>query len=957
MLGICANKLIYNHVLMTFSYLQNIPRVTALKHPIFEIVTKAITEANLILPFFEELDNKLSRSNRNRFFLITTLLNNILPNLEDVTIIPNLFTKNYLQQLINTYKTNVGRSKDKEFQVITQKLFETLLNTLKQDHVKDKLKIKVIKRLLFYPGTFIFEKVTKSKLIQNITGCLKNEGVRKLGTIYREVVLATKDKVMNENTSERWWNMDRVYASHLLVKLINHPAIQEDKEWKIEQLLFLMQLGLLTHDFENVGIELADSLKYTFYSALDLKLNKLDDLRFILTSIVRELDNSVSEDNSKLRLPLTTEGFAKWKHTISLMDSIGHKKKKKYVVFHILFLQLNLQIFNNSKLATESLDELYSCYERVHKKKNDNDDDNNTNDPLWIEVIIDLFLNLLSHNSHLLRNIVNCVFPLLCKYLNGTAIHQILSVLDPKNESNPLSRFDDESDSDDDNENDDDDEEEEEEKESESDSDETADEEESNTNDKLRLALHKALGSKVDDDAESVDLDDLDDDEGEKLDEALGQAFKQFKPNLGKQKKQSKDDQTLTHFRVRVLDLIEIYINSTPPMLLSLEIMLPLLQVLEFCIRDNHQKPLQDRVKACLKKLCSLKKFSDFEGITEDVLVSLLQSLLEKGTRNALIIQDIGEKVADSCIFIINCSQIANLENSEKRINQVIVKGLCDFFKRRDCLIPYVLFKNIVQLSWKGILDLVPLLADFIFDQTVRPFRRTQAAELVRIFYNNHRFFSTHSKIKALKKQTTKFLENYLNFFKEFNSNPAEKKIKEKFLSHLFLLLSSIKTCPVENNTFEDWQSLGEAIRECRSQISFSKDTKVAFNKLCKHLNVSNIVQLKQTTLKLNSIEEDESEQKSNKNINGTVPGGKKKLKNKAKASHDDTNPVGEENGLNSKKQKRKKNANINNLKMKKESKALRLESLSEGFGKRKIAWQDMDALEGEATHAKKNKI
>ncbi|EFA05514.1 myb-binding protein 1A [Tribolium castaneum] len=857
--------------------LTSIPRVSSLNHPIFDLFIKTLSQTDLTVSFFNELDRTLIRQNRNKFFVATKLLTGILDELNDFSLIPELLTRNYLQQLLSTYKTAVGKQKDKEFQNLTQKLFETLVSCLKKDGVKSKIKIKVLKTLLFFPGTFIFEKVTRSKLVQNITATLNTEGVKKLAGIYRDVILATNDKVINENSTEKWWNVDRIYASHLLVKLLNHPSMHENNDWKVDQLVFLMKLGLLKDD--NIGNDLADSFRETFYSSLDLKLSKLDDLRQILSKIAQEFDALAT----LVRQPLSDETAEMWQRTLDVATKLQNSSKKKNSVFHTLFLHLGLQLFNgnNAKLASDSLQELIICYDKTKKKSVDE------SELAWIEVVVDLFLNLLSHNSHLLRSVISCVFPHLCKYMTGSAIHQILGVLDPKSDSNPLSRID-ESSSDEEVEEEEEDEDEEEE--------EISDEEEEEpVNDKLRMALHQALGASVDSEAESVDLDDLDDEEGEKLDEALSQAFKQFKPNLGRRKKQKKDEEALTHFRIRVLDLIEIYLNSNPTMILTLEIMLPLLQCLEFCIRDDHQKPLQDRLKSCLKKLSSLKKFDDCEGVNEEVLVELLKSLLEKGTRNVIIIQEMAEKLAECCIFVINCSEFVP---KKKKIKAVIKDGLEAFFTRRDCVIPYVLFKNLVQTNWEGVLDLVPQLFGFVFANSIRPFRRGQAVELLRLFFSNHRFFSTHcEQVKSIEDHTRNFLRDCVDFFREFYANPTERKVKEKFLASLFELLAQLKSYE-----FESWAVLGDAVRDCRSILTFSKDTKVAFNKLCSSLKISNVVEMKQKTVKLNTVEECESEEKEEK--------------------------------------RRKKKLSKDKLKLKKESKELRLQSLSEGL-KRKFEWEE----------------
>lgn len=103
---------------------------------------------------------------------------------------------------------------------------------------------------------------------------------------------------------------------------------------------------------------------------------------------------------------------------------------------------------------------------------------------------------------------------------------------------------------------------------------------------------------------ESVDIDDMDEEEGRRLDKALSEAFSMLKgPKTNrKSKKQLKDDRILMHFRIRAIDLLEIYLKSehvgTEASLSSyIDIMLVLFSLLEFCIRDLHQKPLENRVR------------------------------------------------------------------------------------------------------------------------------------------------------------------------------------------------------------------------------------------------------------------------------------------------------------------------------------------------------------------------
>lgn len=663
----------------------------------------------------------------------------------------------------------------------------------------------------------------------------------------------------------------------------------------------------------------SESLKGAFYGALDLKLSKLDELQLILTKLVEFVDSSITPNDSNnlsLRNPLTEELTVLWQKTVQTIHKIQKKSKKSGVtsVFLTLFLHMGLQLFNDQKLAADSLNELFSCYERVRKDKKakkvidltiDAEDTiaESESDPHWLEVVIDLFLNLLSHNSHLLRSIIKSVFPHLCQFMSSTTIHQILGVL--QNDENPLSKDenDDESSSDED--------EDSENEESESGSEEEDNEQES-SNDKLRMALHQVLSNGgTQSDEESVDLDQMSDTEGEKLDAALAEAFKQFKPNHGRRKKQTKDQETLTHFRVRVLDLVEIYLESNPSMLLTLEVMLPLLQAVEFSIRDEHQKPLNDRLKSLLKKLLGLKKFSSIDDVTDTILIDLLKSLLDKSGKSTLLVQEMGEQISDCCIFVVKCSEmLRGSETATSKIKRHIKAGLLEvlsgelmqFCIKRDSLTPYVLFKNLMQLSWEGNIGLAISLLDLLFNTEIRPFKKNQIAELLKIFYSNQRFFSQFkSKVdKKMSEAHSSFSSKVVQFFQELCQDPERKDIKERFVCHMFNLLSAIKHSPIDQSYFA-WSDIGVAIREYRSYKSFSKDAKIAFNQLCKALGVSNIVQMKQKVTILPPL----------------MSNGDEGQDKPTKETH--------------KKRKRKSNET---LKLKKEAKQLRLQSLSDGLAK-----------------------
>ena len=82
----------------------------------------------------------------------------------------------------------------------------------------------------------------------------------------------------------------------------------------------------------------------------------------------------------------------------------------------------------------------------------------------------------------------------------------------------------------------------------------------------IDFSLHLLLDA--DSDAESVDMDDMDDQTIEKLNTMLGQVFRQLsgKKSGAEKRKEKKDNIAQIHFKLRALDMIDNYLSHHPAM-------------------------------------------------------------------------------------------------------------------------------------------------------------------------------------------------------------------------------------------------------------------------------------------------------------------------------------------------------------------------------------------------------
>lgn len=520
-------------------------------------------------------------------------------------------------------------------------------------------------------------------------------------------------------------------------------------------------------------------------------------------------------------------------------------KSKVDNVFLILLYQLGLFLFSEPvhvKIAKSSIKELKSCYEHYRKGKKKKPklvtEAELTSEPEWIEVLIEVLLSILSAESSVLRSVVQCVFRLLWEYLTPSSIGQIVSVLDPENESNPLTH-DDSGSENEDNDSEMDEKEDEsdgadsdkEEEDEDSDSQmEDDDEEDLKTPDQLRLAIQKALGSAApESDTESIDADAIDEQEGKKLDEALAEAFKQFRQGKGKKtKKDRKDKKTLSDFRVRVLDLIDIYLEKDPSMDICLGMIAPLTRCLEFCIQDQYTE-LENRVRKTIKTLTKVRKFSSVEDVNIEVLCDYLKATIDKGARSHFLFQALGDVITFFATFIIHCSLKIKHPKSPKKSKSVpdasgpliliLKESLQNYFQNRNCMLPIIFFHNILQTEWNGSYELVPVIIENVFNNSVRQFRRNEGLELMAGFYR---------ALKRNKPNSEKAINDLLSLESKFESalkqikSETEFTVKNNFITSLKKLINTIKlfheSCKIQTNL--DFKDMLEIAGSCKCLVS-----------------------------------------------------------------------------------------------------------------------------------------
>lgn len=881
--------------------LTEIPRIVCYKQPVYQLFIEKLCETEYVDNFWSAIDQRFAKPSKTDEFVATEMFRLLLESLKDKSLIPNLLTEKYLQFMLRKCKFNKKNQKD---EVVTAfKNVLTSLTNIVSGITEDKVKMSVLKKLMLHPGDIMIEKLTGTKIIQLITDSLAAQGVKKLSKIYREII---ENPQRDNEIGKPWTNEERIYAAQLLTKLLGHKAMITDHDWRLKLLKFLFRTGLC--ESPEIGVELASSIKVSFYRALDNKLPKLSDLRKLLSDLVTFLDEEVlTNEDMKLRTPLEEKGTAAWKKMTTLMKQLEENNENFAAFFHTMGSHMGLQLFNNQEMAISSIDELKNCFVRLRKKSRKSKDKAEDDEPEWTEVVVDLILSLLSRKEHLLRSVVLCVFPQICSNITSASLHQILAVLDVANTKGPLSVKGDEdsSDSDDESENEEESDENESDSEEESEPEDEEHEEDETVNDILRLKVSQALGNvTLKSDDEEMDVDDIDDEEGKRLDENLAAAFKMLRENRKNQsKKQEKPAEVLTHFRIRVIDLLEAYLQSCPPMAFVLDMVVPLFMLLEFCIIEPHQKPLENKVRGCLNKLAGLKKFKDTEGVDGNLLKTLIEFLVEKKERSASVHMEMTDQLSKCCMFLVRCSQQANSPMEE--IVSIYKEKLIAFFsKKNECKLFILILKDTLKLCWEGNWAFVPLLVDYAFEQEIKFYKRIQAVELLLVFYQNSRLLQDSAHKSTRMEVEQKLCKKSIKFLRE----PSDE---QKYVQKLFTLLHTARTHHLPEAW--NWEKMAEVMEQFKKMASLKKDAKKSFNRFAAQIGVA--------ALNKNAVKAEPT--------NGVeVSNGKVETENQEQNSSESEE---EEEQKSPSKTKKKKNNNEKH-KLKKEARELRAKAMTEGL-------------------------
>ncbi|MCO5547457.1 hypothetical protein L7F22_000907 [Adiantum nelumboides] len=479
--------------------------------------------------------------------------------------------------------------------------------------------------------------------------------------------------------------------------------------------LCLARLQSLLLNMPPVGVSAVQDRNGT----ANTKLSPPLDPRFKFLELCDSLDNTsevsrlqpVSEDEKELinavRLCLSQ---------LSMVTDSSNEQTQKIRAMCSLLMQLLLQCVTTG--ANDVTAELILCCKQAFGRliKLDNNQEDSTEEPFFMDVLVEILLSLLAQSSASIRSAAEQVFKSFCGDLTESSMLSLLRVI--KKQLNPGRRVPttpfDIGDSDDDQvlefEDTDDDS-------NVSDDNNVVTDRDDNNDDKDDESLvelqpkqpqisdreteKNGLDAPVCDDemnkdtSDSESSSDMDDEAMFKIDVHLENLLKQRR--VSSDKGEGKDKQTqLLHFKFRVLSLLEYFFQkktSSPLCLVSLP---HLLQALVASSSAGGNAQLAERVSSVLQgKLFKSKDYPKGQEVDKAAVTNLLQRCMKLALRSK--IKKVGQ-VLQSCSFWLMkvlLGQPSNVTEGTEVLERHAQEALNDFFYQRKCRLKAPFFREL----------------------------------------------------------------------------------------------------------------------------------------------------------------------------------------------------------------------------------------------------------------------
>lgn len=761
----------------------NMPPSVFANHKVIPVLISLLAQKDAFSKFWTILVPQLNVTN-NKGHLGWIILKQI--GMEKIEVVPEMLTTHTLS--VGAHLANRQASTS-----IIKNVIDLLITGVEAGKVDN---LKLMKKLLDFD--LCWEKSPAGGISQLLSKA-DFETVQEVGKIYISNVKS------NEKVAER------VHCASMLVKIVSLPLAQQHLEWKLEILQTLASVSSMSGVTNVIALNSngREQMKEMLFRGLDSRNKTLEDSVFLVLETVKYIRKQLDSGATRNKA-LNAEQQSNATKALSTIETLESKwikeKKKENGVFIYLFCQMWLQMFSHPELASEVLVELFPVHDRWKKGSK-----KGVEEPGWVDVVVEILISLLAQNNHLLRSVVGSVFSVIGKDLTVHSMDSLLAVLKQGNEDGKDSD-DDEDDEDEESEAEAGDDESDASSESDSDDEENEDDENATQNPSLLKNVSEALGNHAADSDSDIDMDEVPDEDMAKLDEKLVEAFKAIGGRKDRASKKKENLQNLAnmHFKLRVLELIELYLNNSPNPLFIPSIVSALIESLDKALKLGvSYEPLVNRLKSVLGKVATTKLKIEENAEAGADIIQTLSSLFELSSSGSVVVNHLGAvfpRVMSSCLL-----RLGKQVSKPQELTTLYCTWLKKWLHEQTCVLPNDIFTLALSHAWPGCWDLASTMATSVFSPEVRNFRKVAIVLMLTTLLKNKMLVDeTPEEIRKLAEQLAPAIIKELERIKD-----SVGKMIPKYLFNVFSILRILKDLPFDLAV--DWSAVSKCLENLSS--------------------------------------------------------------------------------------------------------------------------------------------
>ncbi|EIW84995.1 hypothetical protein CONPUDRAFT_47531 [Coniophora puteana RWD-64-598 SS2] len=655
--------------------------------------------------------------------------------------LPMLFTTNFMRTWINHLSNNdrhlhkIAIDVAKDIQAYVQK--------------NPTMGMSLILQLTGVNGNRQFDKLTRTKTVESILSSMDNDGIQK----YIDFLLAQVNDPDEQDFTVV--NAKRAWICDQFANLIRNGAIPKSDDWVQLVLDWFTVHGLfaIKKKTSHSPVKALQSLPSPAFSD-ELRQTCRQRLLTCLAELTNQVTVIKTDDKAQKRTGVASDGEFWVAKVVSAVRTLQNDSKHATILQEVDEEDVNLRekafqaierlqkacfpilqtraiIEDDTAKGAELLlsaslldhycsedeeaqaDTIQTCLDAISRmfpeskkkktRKSKGAEDENQPEP--IDVLVDTLIGFLEKSTAYFRSVSNQVFASLCGAVQESTIDLILEQLERRDPQELAADEGEDEDVDEDMDDEDEGDEEAESDVSDEDEDEDEDDSEGGSDDEaaqeLRRKIEEALKvngiGAAEGDSDESEEELMDDDQMMAIDGHLAEIFRS---QTGDKKAGKAVDlqREATHFKNRVLDLVDTFIKKNPSSPHNIRIVLPLVELATKSGSDERQ--LSDKATGLLKS--HLAKSKDVPSVIDaEKTTTIFKELHERARRvpgsDAL-------SVLSQCSLYI--SRVLQNGGQEQAIVDLYQESLLDFTSRKASRLNFNFFQDYIRrfasLAWQS---------------------------------------------------------------------------------------------------------------------------------------------------------------------------------------------------------------------------------------------------------------